>query len=382
MKSIIPFNKPFLSGKEIQYIEQAVRSGKISGNGSFTLKCQTYFEKRYKYLKCLLTNSCTAALEMAAILLNIQPGDEVIMPSYTFVSTANAFILRGAKIIFVDSHPSHPGINEDKIEELISPRTRAIVPVHYGGVACNMSKIMALARKYELFVVEDAAQAINSFFTDEEGQTFPLGGIGHLAALSFHETKNIQCGEGGMLIINDERFVSRAEILWEKGTNRAAFQRGAIQQYEWIDVGSSFLPSEVTAAFLWAQLEKLDEIQQLRRRIWNEYWDGIMDWAADASIKMPFIPDYASNNTHLFYLVCHNNEQRTDLIRHLKLNGVQAIFHYLSLHKSPYYIGQHGGRELPEADRYSANLMRLPFYNELSEKDSRYIINIFGAMFK
>jgi dTDP-4-amino-4,6-dideoxygalactose transaminase len=370
----IPFNKPYLTGKETHYIERAVKSGKISGNGMFTQKCHTFFEAKYGFKKALLTTSCTDALEMAAILLNIAPGDEVIMPSYTFVSTANAFVLRGAKIVFADSRADHPGIDEDRIEELITPRTKAIVPVHYAGVACDMDKIMNIADRHSLFVVEDAAQAIDSFYTGKDGRKRPLGSIGHLAAFSFHETKNIISGEGGMLVINDERFANRAEIIWEKGTNRAAFYRGEVNKYGWVDLGSSFLPSEVIAAFLFAQLENLADIQERRKEIWNDYWQGLSEWVETAHIQMPFIPNYASNNGHAFYLACKNLEQRTALINKLKENNILAVFHYLSLHKSPFYQGKHDGRELPESDRYSDCLVRLPLYYELSEKDIRFII--------
>jgi dTDP-4-amino-4,6-dideoxygalactose transaminase len=366
---MIPFNKPYLTGKELDYIKNAVSLGKISGNGYYTRKCHGFFQEKYGFKKCLLTTSCTAALEMAAILLNIQPGDEVIMPSYTFVSTANAFVLRGAKIVFANSRRDHPGIDEYKIEELITPKTKAIVPVHYAGVACDMDKIMDIAARHDLFVVEDAAQAIDSYYTGEDGIKKPLGSIGHLAAFSFHETKNIQCGEGGMLVINDDRFVRRAEIIWEKGTNRAEFFRGEIDHYNWVDIGSSFLPSEIAAAFLWAQLENLDEIQKKRKEIWNSYWQGLKDWAVAADVHLPFIAAYGSNNAHSFYLICKNLEQRTALIGKLKENNILAVFHYLSLHKSPFYQGKHDGRELPESDRYADCLVRLPFYYELSGKD-------------
>ncbi|MBN1930082.1 MAG: dTDP-4-amino-4,6-dideoxygalactose transaminase [Desulfobacterales bacterium] len=372
----IPFNKPFLTGNETKYIEQAVKSGKISGNGTFTKKCHEFFEKRYGFKKCLLTPSCTTALEMAAILLDIKIGDEVIMPSYTFVSTANAFVLRGAKIVFVDSRLDHPGIDEEKIEELITSKTKAIVPVHYGGVACDMDKIMALANKYNLFVVEDAAQAIDSYYTGKDGIMRPLGNIGHLAAFSFHETKNVHCGEGGMLVINDDRFLNRAEVIWEKGTNRAAFFRGEVDKYNWVDIGSSFLPSEITAAFLLAQLENLDDIQRKRKSIWSGYWDGLKDWAGAASVQLPFIPGNGSNNGHLFYLVCKDVEQRTAIIAKLKKNGIQSVFHYLSLHKSPFYIDKHKNRELPESDRYSDCLFRLPFFYELTIKNIDSVIQI------
>lgn len=373
---MIPFNKPYFTGKETQYIKQAVKTGKISGNGMFTQKCHKFFVERYSFKKCLLTTSCTDALEMAAILLNIQPGDEVIMPNYTFVSTANAFVLRGAKIVFADSRIDHPGIDEDKIEALITPKTKALVPVHYGGVACDMEKIMDIAARHDLFVVEDAAQAIDSYYTGRDGIKRPLGGIGHLAAFSFHETKNIISGEGGMLVINDERFVNRAEIIWEKGTNRAAFWRGEVNKYGWVDVGSSFLPSEIIAAFLWAQLENLDDIQKRRKEIWKSYWHGLKDWAEADNIQLPFIPDYASNNGHLFYMVCKNPEQRSALINKMKENSIFAVFHYLSLHKSPFYQGKHDGREFPESDRYSDCLLRLPFYYELSDKDIHLIVQM------
>lgn len=373
---MIPFNKPHLAGNEMRYIELAVQSGKISGNGAFTQKCQSFLEARYGFKKCLLTTSCTDALEMAALLLDIRPGDEVIMPSYTFVSTANAFVLRGARIVFADSRPDHPGIDEDRIEELITPRTRAVVPVHYGGVACDMDKIMDIASRHSLFVVEDTAQAIDSFYTGQDDVRKPLGGIGHMAAFSFHETKNIQCGEGGLLVVNDERFIQRAEVIWEKGTNRAAFFRGDVEKYNWVDIGSSFLPSEINAAFLWAQLENLDGIQKKRIAIWNNYWRGLAEWAEAAAIQLPFIPEYATNNGHLFYLVCRSLQQRNALIGKLKANGITAIFHYLSLHKSPFYQKRHAGRELIQSDRYSDCLIRLPYFFNLSGSDIKSVIQL------
>jgi len=370
---MIPFNKPFLTGKETEYIKEAVSSGKISGDGVFTKKCHAFFEERYGFKKCLLTTSCTDALEMAAILINIQAGDEVIIPSYTFVSTANAFVLRGAKIVFADSRSDHPGIDEDSIEALISPKTKAIVPVHYAGVACNMYKIMSLAQKYKLFVIEDAAQAIDSFYTFPDGTVKPLGGIGHLAAFSFHETKNIISGEGGMLVINDEQFISRAEIIREKGTNRSSFFRGEVDKYGWVDIGSSFLPSEIIAAFLYAQLEHLPEIQHKRQTIWKRYYNSLAQLANDNNIKLPQVPSYGSNNAHMFYLVCENLEQRTQLIDQLKKAGILAVFHYLSLHKSPFYESRQDGRELPKADNYSDCLMRLPLFFELEEAQVDFI---------
>ncbi|RZJ71966.1 dTDP-4-amino-4,6-dideoxygalactose transaminase [Flavobacterium sp.] len=369
---MIPFNKPFLTGKETNYIENAVLSGKISGNGKYTIKCQKFFEDNYGFGKCLLTTSCTDALEMAAILIDIQPGDEVIMPSYTFVSTANAFVLRGAKIVFADSRKDHPNMDESKIEELVTERTKAIVPVHYAGVSCDMDIIMDVAEKHGLFVIEDAAQAIDSFFTGKDGVKRALGSIGHMAAFSFHETKNIISGEGGMLAVNDLRFAARAEIIWEKGTNRSAFFRGEVDKYGWVDLGSSFLPSEVIAAFLWAQLENLQMIQAKRSDHWSEYNKGLSDWAKKNSITLPKIHDFATNNGHMFYLVCESIEQRTAIISELKQKDIHPVFHYISLHSSPFYIDKHDGRNLPETDRYTDCLLRLPLYFEL---DPQQVIN-------
>ena len=361
----IPFNKPYLTGNETQYIEDAVKSGHISGNGKYTKKCQQFFEQKYDFKKALLTTSCTDALEMAAILINLKEGDEVIMPSYTFVSTSNAFVLRGAKIVFADSMPNHPNIDASTIEPLITSKTKAIVPVHYAGVACDMDMIMDLAKKYNLFVVEDAAQAIDSFYIGKDGIRKALGSIGHLAAFSFHETKNIIAGEGGMLAINDEQFVDRAEIIWEKGTNRSAFFRGTVDKYGWVDIGSSFLPSEIIAAFLWAQLENLEKIQSRRKEIWNYYNDNLQEWASKNSIKLPAIPSYATNNAHMFFLTCESLEQRTALIKKLRDNDILAVFHYLSLHSSPYYTSKHDQRKLPQTDNFSDCLIRLPMFYEL-----------------
>lgn len=359
---IIPFNTPYFTGNETTYIKDAVDRKRISGNGYYTQKCQLFFEEKYHFLKCLLTTSCTDALEMAAILIDIQPGDEVIVPSYTFVSTANAFVLRGAKIVFADSRQDHPGIDEDKIEALITSKTKAIIPVHYAGVACDMDRIMDLAAQYNLFVVEDAAQAIDSYYTGKDGKKRALGSIGHLAAFSFHETKNIISGEGGMLVVNDDQFIKRAEIIWEKGTNRSAFFKGEVDKYGWVDVGSSFLPSEIIAAFLWAQLENLEDIQAKRHEIWNSYLEGLSSWAKGQEIQLPSVPDFSTNNSHMFYLICKNGEQRTNLIKYLKENEIQAVFHYLSLHKSPYYLSVYEEVELKQTDFLSETLVRLPLY--------------------
>ncbi len=358
--NMIPFNKPYLTGKEVHYIYDAVSTKKISGNGKYTALCHEFFEKRYGFRKCLLTTSCTDALEMAAILIDIQPGDEVIIPSYTFVSTANPFILRGAKIIFADSEANHPNINVDSVEELISERTKAIVVVHYAGMACDLNKLSEIATKHKLFLIEDAAQAIDSFYNEK-----PLGSIGHLAAFSFHETKNIIAGEGGMLVINDERFVKRAEIIWEKGTNRASFFRGEVNKYGWVDIGSSFLPSEIVSAFLYAQLEKLDSIQQKRKHIWDYYFNELGGLKAKG-VELPVIPKGATNNAHMFYLVCNSIDERQNLIAALKEKEIHAVFHYLSLHKSPYYEKKYEGPELLQADNYSDKLVRLPLFYELT----------------
>lgn len=358
----IPFNKPHLTGKETHYMYEAVHEGKLSGNGKFTKRCQHWFESRYGFKKTLLTTSGTDALEMCAMLCGLQPGDEVIVPSYTFVSTALAFLREGAKIVFADSMGCNPNLDADSLELLITPRTRVIVPVHYAGVACDMDAIMDVAKKHNLLVVEDAAQAIDSYY---KGQ--PLGGIGHLAAFSFHETKNITAGgEGGLLVINDEQFIHRAEIIWEKGTNRAEFFRGEVNKYGWVDMGSSFLPSEVNAAFLWAQLESVDEIQEKRKLLWNRYYERLGSLANKGCFTLPNIPEYASLNAHMFYLVLPDLASRTALIATMKANGILAVFHYLSLHSSEYYKDKHDGRALVQCDRYADCLVRLPLYYDLT----------------
>jgi len=363
----IPFNKPYFTGNEIKYIEEAVKSGKISGNGGFTKKCQNFFQERYDFGKCFLTSSCTDALEMAAILLNIQPGDEVIIPSYTFVSTANAFVLRGAKIIFVDSRKDHPGMDEKSIEALITSKTKVIVPVHYAGIACDMDEIMELAKRYDLAVVEDAAHAIDSFYTGKDGVKRALGSIGDLATFSFHETKNIISGEGGMLVVNNNSYQKRAEIIWEKGTNRSAFFRGEVDKYNWVDIGSSFLPSEVTAAFLWAQLENLDRIQAKRLQLWRRYYEALNSEDIKHTLHLPVIPKYATNNAHIFYVVTSNTQHRDEIILRLKSKGILAVFHYISLHKSPFYRSKvkDENQNLSNSERYTECLLRLPLFFEL-----------------
>ena len=365
---MIPFNRPYLTGKETSYLTEAVNKGKISGNGYYTKLCQNYLTQQLKNEQNLCTTSCTDALEMCAILTNINPGDEVIMPTYTFVSTANAFILRGAKVVFVDSRKDHPGMDEELIEELITEKTKAIVVVHYAGVACDMDKVVKIAKRHKLIVIEDAAQAIDGYYKGKA-----LGSIGDLGTFSFHETKNIQCGEGGLLSINNAIYKERAEIIWEKGTNRSAFWRGEVDKYKWVDIGSSFLPSEITAAFLYAQLEELQSIQNERKEIWNQYSNGLTS-LKNNRIRLPIIPKYATNNAHMFYLVCRSQDERSQLIEHLKLNNINAVFHYICLHDSPYYHDKHDGREMPSAKRYEECLVRLPWWVNMTDKQVNYVI--------
>ncbi|MEZ4937844.1 MAG: dTDP-4-amino-4,6-dideoxygalactose transaminase [Crocinitomicaceae bacterium] len=365
----IPFNKPFLTGKETVYIEDAVNSGKISGNGIYTKKCQEFFQEKWGFKKVLLTTSCTDALEMAAILANVGPGDEVIIPSYTFVSTANPFLLRGAKVIFADSSRENPNIDVNTIERLVNKNTKAIVVVHYAGIACDMDRIKVICNDNKILLIEDAAQAIDSYYKGK-----PLGSFGDLATFSFHETKNIISGEGGLLVINNSDFASRSEVIWEKGTNRSAFFKGEVDKYGWVDIGSSFLPSEIVAAFLFAQLENLDKIQSKRISIWNKYSEAFKN--IDSSIaEMPKIPEYATNNAHMFYLVWANEEIRDAYIAHMKSKGILTVFHYLSLHKSSFYLDKHDGRELPLSDYYTQRLVRLPLFYELDDNNQELIIN-------
>ena len=365
---MIFYNKPYLTGNENRYLKEAVSKGKISGNGYFTKLCQSFFDDKFKNQLNLCTTSCTDALEMSAILANIQPGDEVIMPTFTFVSTANAFILRGANVVFADSRIDHPGINEELIEVLITKKTKAIVVVHYAGVACDMDKILEIANKYNLLVIEDAAQSIDSYYKGK-----PLGSIGDLGAFSFHETKNIQCGEGGLLSVNNSLFKGRAEIIWEKGTNRSAFWRGEVDKYNWVDIGSSFLPSELNTSFLFAQLEKIDEIQVKRKNIWKKYFNGLKK-LEDFDVVLPVIPTYATNNSHLFYLICNSLEERTALIDFLKKEGIMAVFHYICLHDSPYFLDKHDGREMPKAKKYENCLVRLPLWVNMTDEEVQYVI--------
>ena len=368
MMGNIPFNKVWFTGCEEKYINECIAAGKTCGNGHFTKLCQDYFEHTLGSKKCLMTTSCTDALEMCALLADIGPGDEVIVPSYTFVSSALAFSRQGATVVFADSCVDSPNIDPEKIESLITPRTKAIVPVHYAGIACDMDRIMDIAARHNLIVIEDAAQGIDSFYDGK-----PLGSIGHLAAFSFHETKNVQCGEGGLLAINDDRFVKRAEMLWEKGTNRAEFFRGEVNKYGWVDTGSSFLPAEYVSAFLWAQIENIKDIQDARKSHWNAYYEGLKDVS---QIQLPMLPEYATNNGHAFFIICRSLAERSALIAFLKERGISSVFHYLSLHKSVYAQKQGWDKAcLPEADKYTDRLLRLPMFKALQPQDIERVVN-------
>ena len=375
----IPFNKPPYTGNEEKYVIESMKSSKISGDGDFTKKCHKWFEEKLDCKKVLLTTSCTHALEMAAILLDIKEGDEVIMPSYTFVSTANAFVLRGAKIVFVDIRPDTMNINEIKIEEAITSKTKAIVPVHYAGVGCEMDTIMDIAKRYNLFVVEDAAQGMMSKYKDKA-----LGTIGHLGAFSFHETKNYtSAGEGGLLIINDDRFVQRAEIIREKGTNRSLFFRGMVDKYSWVDIGSSYLMNDVSAAYLLGNLEKADEINQNRLNSWQKYYDGLKELEKKGFIELPKIPDGCVQNAHMFYIKVKDLEERTDLLDYLKKNDINAVFHYVPLHSSEAGLKfSLFSKEDIYTTKESDKLIRLPMYFGLDNKDIEKIIYKIKIYFK
>ncbi len=364
----IPFNKPHYPVRGLLEIYRAVSAGTISGNGAYTKKCHRFFEEKYGFRKVLMTSSCTDALEMTSILAGICPGDEVIMPSFTFVSTANAFLLRGAHLVFADTGRDIPNIDPQQIESLITPKTRAIVVVHYGGVACEMDSIMEIAARNNLIVIEDAAHSIDAFYKGKA-----LGTIGHMGTFSFHETKNIFCGEGGLLTINDERFLKRSEIIWEKGTNRAAFYRGEVDKYGWVDIGSSYLPSDALAAFLWIQLANIRKIQDNRVKSWYRYQDALKPLEEKGNIRLPVLPDYASVNGHMFYLTVSSGQERDRLLNYLRKSGIMAVFHYLPLHSSPYYKDKYQGAELPNTDHFSDCIIRLPFFYGLKKNQITYI---------
>ena len=379
MSEHIGFNKPFIVGKELYYIAQAVQNGHLSGDGPFTKKCNAWLETHFCAKKVLLTHSCTAALEMAAILCDIKPGDEFIVPSYTFVSTVNAFVLRGGIPRFVDIRPDTMNMDESLVEAAITPKTKVIVPVHYAGVGCDMDAIMDIARRHNLLVVEDAAQGVCATYKGKY-----LGTIGHLGCYSFHETKNFISGEGGALVINDERFFERAEIIREKGTNRSQFFRGMVDKYTWVDIGSSYLPSEMIAAFLYAQLEESDKITEKRLSIWNKYHECLGPLEVAGLLRCPIIPSYSGHNAHMYYILLKDLDERTRLIKFLKEADIHPVFHYVPLHNAPKGVEVCGGKvpSLPLTEEYADRLLRLPCYYELTldqvERICRTIAEFFG----
>jgi len=366
---MIPFNKIFHTENELTYITRALQSDRISGGGPYTEQCEAFFEKRYNFRKALLTSSCTHSLEMTALLIGLKPGDEVIMPSYSFVSMANAFLLRGAKAVFADSEADSPNIDPDGVEALITDKTRAIIVIHYGGIACQVDKLRAIADKHGIYLIEDAAHCIDAYYKDK-----PLGSFGQLSAFSFHDTKNVTCGEGGMLVINDEHFAKRAEIMREKGTNHASFLRNEVSRYDWIDIGSSFLASDISAAFLYAQFLDIDNIQTKRKNIWKKYYDGLTPLAEKGFFSMPHIPEGATHNAHIFYIVCKSMKARGEYISYMRASNIKVQFHYLTLHDSPYYQSLHEGRKLPNAKYYAECLVRLPLFVDLTDEEINLII--------
>lgn len=376
---MIPFNKPSIVGKELEYIQDAFGNGKTCGDGKYSKLCHQFLQEKFGAPKVLLTTSGTHALEMAALLLDIQPGDEVIMPSYTFVSTVNAFVLRGAKPVFCEIREDDLNMDPDHVESLVSPKSRAIVPVHYAGIGCEMERILEIAKKSNLFVVEDAAQGVNAKYRGSF-----LGTIGHIGCFSFHETKNFSMGEGGAILLNDESFRERAEIIREKGTNRSKFFRGLVDKYTWVDVGSSFLPSDILAAVLWAQLEKMDSIQKKREQIFDKYMDGLGELEKQGFVRLPKIPSHISCNSHMFYFLARTGKERNELIEFLRDRKVYSVFHYIPLHESPFFQEKFGKVSLPKTENLSRRLLRLPLYYSLDLKDVEMVIQCireyFGSM--
>lgn len=370
----IAFNKAFITGSEEQFIQDVIASGNLSGNGKFTNLCQNFFEDKFGFKHSLLTSSCTDALEMTAILLDIKPGDEIILPTYTFVSAANAFVLRGASIKYIDSTPDHPNLDPSLIRPLINEKTKAIVVVHYAGVSVDMDPIMDLADTHNIAVIEDAAQGLTSKYKGRY-----LGSIGHMATFSFHATKNIISGEGGLLVVNDEKYIKRSEIIWEKGTNRTAFKRGEVDKYTWVDIGSSFLPSELTAAFLWGQLQCLKSIQSDREKKWRLYHRYL---SKETQVTIAKIPSYSTNNAHIFYLLAKSKEEREALSSHLKNDNIQAYFHFLCLHKSPAGKEFADDQKFPNAQKFEDCLLRLPLYNNIRDEEIQYVVDSIKEFYK
>ncbi|MBL4587451.1 MAG: dTDP-4-amino-4,6-dideoxygalactose transaminase [Flavobacteriales bacterium] len=372
----IPFNRPLVLGDEQKLISEVFANDQFAGKGKFSAQCQQFLEDEFRYKKALLTTSCTSALELASLLLDIAPGDEVIVPSYAFITTANAFASKGAKVVFADSRAGHPSIDENEIEQLITPKTKAIIALHYGGVACEMDSIMQIAKRHSIAVIEDNAQGIGSTYKDKF-----LGGIGDIGALSFHESKNVHCGEGGAISINNDALLERVETLWDMGTNRADFKKGKVNSYGWVDVGSSFYPSELNAAFLSAQLPTLHEVNKKRNTLWNGYYDALKSFAEKGKFELPKIPSFAKHNGHIFYLMLRTKEQRNNLIQFLSEQGISSAFHFQSLHRSPYFASKYKGAELVNADKFSDRLLRLPLYHALNETEQEYVIDAVGRFF-
>jgi len=374
----IPFNRPFLAGKELYYVAQAVLSGHTAGDGQFTKKCQALMEKKFRARKILLTHSCTAALEMAAILCEVSAGDEVILPSFTFVSTANAFCLRGAKPIFVDIQQDTLNIDVTQIEDAITEQTKVVVPVHYAGIGCEMDAIMDIASRHNVYVVEDAAQGVNARYRDKY-----LGTIGDIGTYSFHETKNYICGEGGAIVLNNEKFIERAEIIREKGTNRSKFFRGEVDKYTWVDIGSSFLPSDILAAFLYAQLENMEQINKRRGEHFDYYYKALIPLVNDGKLRLPYVASECQSNSHLFYIILQDENTRNALMKHLKSNGILAVFHYIPLHLSQ--VGRSMGYvegQFPVTESMSGRLLRLPFYHDMKQEEQAEVVNEIKYFFK
>jgi dTDP-4-amino-4,6-dideoxygalactose transaminase len=374
---MIPFNRQNLFGKELEYIKDAYNSGKVSGDGKYTKMCSRFMEERFNSKKILLTTSGTHALELAALLADINEGDEVILPSYTFVSTANAFVLRGAKIVYCDIREDNLNIDENKIEDLITEKTKAISPVHYAGVACEMDTIMHIAKKHNLIVVEDAAQGVDAKYKDKY-----LGTIGDFGCYSFHETKNFSSGEGGAISINDEKYIKRAEIIREKGTNRSQFFRGEVDKYTWVDIGSSYLPSDINAAVLYNQFENMENINNKRKEIYNAYYNGLKDLQDQNKLRLPIINDFAKTNYHMFYIILNSEEERNGLMDYLKADGIHSVFHYIPLHESPYSREKFGNFSLPVTENLSRRLLRLPMYYSLKLEEVNYIVDKIQGYFK
>jgi dTDP-4-amino-4,6-dideoxygalactose transaminase len=373
----VPFKKPYYTGNELHNIQLAMNEGHLGGDGMFTKKCNTIFKELYGFEHNYLTTSCTDALEMCALLADIKEGDEVIVPSYTFVATASAFALQGAKIVFADSLSNSPTLDIDTVEALITPRTKVLVLVHYAGICFSPDQAIALAKKHHLILIEDAAQAIDAYYDDK-----PVGSFGDLATFSFHDTKNVIAGEGGLLVVNNPAFVTRATVLYDKGTNRSAYMRGEVAKYEWIDIGSSFLASDIAAAFLYAQMEAVKLITAQRRSIWARYEALLTEGKNKGYFELPFVPEKSVYNGNIFYITCKNEKERNDLSAYLKQNGISATFHYVALHQSPYYLKTHEPHTLPQAEKYSQCLLRLPLYMELTTEQQDYVCEHILAFYR